>query len=109
MTRFNAGILVASESWWVLGAVAARRIPRCRSRALAEMVSLVTTPRCPRDRCKWNPRKSNPSLRCVTLVFSIDRVRCKESVRNWQTSSRIASACALVPLQRMTKSSAYRA
>src|SRR5712691_980199 len=58
--------------------------------------------------CSQYPRNLNPSVICVILVFSSESVRLSSDCRKSFTSPFISSTWALVPLQRITQSSAYR-
>ena len=54
----------------------------------------------------WNPRKSNPSLMCTTVVLAGDS-RSPSGASTFATSSRNACTWSSLPCTRITKSSAY--
>src|SRR4051812_6946919 len=97
------------ESSWVLGLVAVWMVTRCFSIPFLEMRTFVFIPLCPISLLIVKPRKSNLFLRWVILFFSTDRDRRSVVERKCGTSSFTSPACVLVPLQRITKSSAYLA
>ena len=74
--------------------------------SLGIVVTGGIVPRGPRLRMMRCPRKVNPSLTWVIWVLPILSVSFSSPSRNARHSSRMHSACALVPLTVTTKSSA---